>query len=165
MTRTGLALFSLPLAALCIGLSSAPAHADTVDALSELGSINGIALACQQPALASRARNAVQTGVAKTRDWWYRTTETHEEISVALRFSLSLDGVIAGIPPSFVDLLQKSVTAARDFRPATAGDREQLRDLARKCEALFLREDNKPEPPNTASHVCPYPDHLHECMG
>ena len=68
MTRTGLALFSLPLAALCIGLSSAPAHADTAEALSELGSINGIALACQQPALASRARNAVQTGVAKTRE-------------------------------------------------------------------------------------------------
>lgn len=68
MTRTGLALFSLPLITLCISLSSSPAHAEQVDALSELGHINGIALACQQPALASRARNAVQTGVAKTRE-------------------------------------------------------------------------------------------------
>ncbi len=104
-------------------------------------------------------------GVPKTRDWWYRTTETPEEIGMALRFSLSLKGVVAGIPPSYVDLLQKSVAAARDFKPATVADREQLAEFARKCESLFLREDNKPEPPDTASHVFPYPDHVHECMG
>jgi predicted aldo/keto reductase-like oxidoreductase len=105
-------------------------------------------------------------GVPRTRDWWYRTTETVEEISVALRFSLSLKGVVAGIPPSFVELLERAVVAARDFRPATAGDRNQLRDLAKQCEALFLREDNKPEPTDTAQvDDFPYPHHVHECMG
>ena len=104
-------------------------------------------------------------GQPKTRDWWYRTTETPEEIAVALRFSLSLKGVVAGIPPSYVDLLEKAVAAVRDFRPATTGDRDQLREFAKKCESLFLREDTKPEPPATAGLRFPYPDHLSTCMG
>lgn len=36
-------------------------------AVAELGRINGTALACQQPAIVSRSRNAVLTGVPKTR--------------------------------------------------------------------------------------------------
>ncbi|KXB31507.1 hypothetical protein AT959_07560 [Dechloromonas denitrificans] len=36
-------------------------------AISQLGEINGIALACQQAAIVSRARNAVQTTAPKTR--------------------------------------------------------------------------------------------------
>ena len=104
-------------------------------------------------------------GQVKTRDWWYRTTETPEEIGVALRFSLSLKGVVAGIPPSFVDLFEKAVAGARDFRPATTEDRDQLRDFAKKCESLFLREDTKPEPPAAAGLGIPYPDQLHTCMG
>jgi len=116
-------------------------------------------------AIKPMSMGAWPAGVAKTRDWWYRTTETPEEIGTALRFSLSLKGVIAGIPPSYVELLERAVAAARDFRPATAGDRDQLQELAKKCESLFLREDNAPEPPNTAQVECPYPHHLHECMG
>lgn len=104
-------------------------------------------------------------GVPKTREWWYRTTETPEEIAVALRFSLSLKGVVAGIPPSFIDLVEKAVTAARDLQPATAQDREQLREFAKKCQSLFLREDTQPEPPAAAGLGIPYPERLHECMG
>lgn len=104
-------------------------------------------------------------GTPKTRDWWYRTTETPEEIASALRFSLSLKGVAAAIPPSYLDLLEKSVAAARDLQPATPQDRDQLREFAKKCESLFLREDNQPEPPASAGLGIPYPDHLHECMG
>ncbi|MBK7899675.1 MAG: hypothetical protein KA603_05885 [Azonexus sp.] len=40
-----------------------------VAALEELGRINGLALACRQPALGSRARNAVTTGAPKLRDY------------------------------------------------------------------------------------------------
>ena len=36
-------------------------------AIEALGKVNGIALACQQPAVASRARNALVTGAPKTR--------------------------------------------------------------------------------------------------
>lgn len=38
-------------------------------AVSELGRLNGAALACKQPALVSRARNAVQTTAPKTRSY------------------------------------------------------------------------------------------------
>lgn len=104
-------------------------------------------------------------GVQRTRDWWYRTTETPEEISLALRFSLSLKGVVAGIPPSFTELLTKAVAAARTYQPATAADKEQLRELARKCEALFLREDRKGDGLATNLPAIPYPEHIHECPG
>ncbi len=36
-------------------------------AIEALGKVNGIALACQQPAISSRARNALVTGAPKTR--------------------------------------------------------------------------------------------------
>lgn len=36
-------------------------------AVEAIGRLNGIALACQQPAIVSRARNAVQTAAPKTR--------------------------------------------------------------------------------------------------
>jgi len=51
------------------GLSST-SHAATDAgnaAIAAIGQVNGIALACQQPAIVSRARNAVQTGAPKTR--------------------------------------------------------------------------------------------------
>jgi aryl-alcohol dehydrogenase-like predicted oxidoreductase len=100
--------------------------------------------------------------VERTRNWWYRTTETPEEIGLALRFSLSLKSVVTGIPPSFVDLVDKSITAANAYQPATSADHDQLRELASKCESVFLREDERGN--STASnHRSPYPDHPHEC--
>jgi hypothetical protein len=36
-------------------------------AIAAVGQVNGVALACQQPAIVSRARNAVQTTAPKTR--------------------------------------------------------------------------------------------------
>lgn len=100
--------------------------------------------------------------VERTRQWWYRTTETPEEIGLALRFSLSLKGVVTGIPPSFVDLLDKAIVAANDYQTATLADRNQLRELARQCESVFIREDERGN--STASnHRSPYPDHPESC--
>lgn len=104
-------------------------------------------------------------GVPRTRDWWYRTTETPEEVSLALRFSLSLKGVVAGIPPSFTELLTKAVVAARDYLPATTKDRDQLRELSKKCESLFLNEDRKGDGLALNLPSIPYPEHVHECPG
>jgi aryl-alcohol dehydrogenase-like predicted oxidoreductase len=101
--------------------------------------------------------------VPRTRNWWYRTTETPEEISLALRFSLSLKGVITGIPPSFVDLVEKSITAANSYQPATTADRDQLRDLAQKCESVFLREDELGRTSTARLLHSPYPDHPQDC--
>jgi predicted aldo/keto reductase-like oxidoreductase len=94
----------------------------------------------------------------RTRDWWYRTTETQDEVSLALRFSLSLKGVVAGVPPSFVALLDKAIQGGVDYRPATSADKDQLRELAQKCVALFIREDEKGN--STAMNFRgPFPDH------
>ena len=64
-------LLPLCLAAAVAGFSppaaSATNNAAIEDAVAELGRIHGTALACKQPALVSRARNAVQTTVPKTR--------------------------------------------------------------------------------------------------
>jgi predicted aldo/keto reductase-like oxidoreductase len=80
-------------------------------------------------------------GVERSREWWYRTTETPQEVSLALRFSLSLKGVVTGIPPSFVELLDKAITAAGAYQPATTAEQSELRELAAQCQALFTRED------------------------
>ncbi|MHC4556301.1 MAG: aldo/keto reductase, partial [Planctomycetota bacterium] len=50
-------------------------------------------------------------GVERTRKWWYRATETQEETNIAMRFTLSQKPVVAGIPPSFLDLLDKAIEA------------------------------------------------------
>jgi len=94
------------------------------------------------------------------RQWWYRTTETPEEVSLALRFSLSLKGVITGFPPAFVDLLDKSITAGNAYEPATTAEKDQLRALAQKCESVFVREDQRGDTAAIGSDCCPYPDHL-----
>jgi predicted aldo/keto reductase-like oxidoreductase len=103
-------------------------------------------------------------GVERTRNWWYRTTETPEEVSLALRFSLSLKGVVTGFPPAFIELLDKAIVAAKEYSPATLEDREQLRELASRCESVFVREDTRGENSAARSDL-PYPEHLHECGG
>jgi predicted aldo/keto reductase-like oxidoreductase len=94
------------------------------------------------------------------RQWWYRTTETPEEVSLALRFSLSLKGVITGFPPAFLDLLDKSITAAKSYQPATTMEQDQLRALAAKCESVFIREDQRGDTAAVGPECCPYPSRL-----
>ena len=62
--------FVLPaLAATLLGLSMPLAFAaeQGAAAIEALGKVNGMALACQQPAIASRARNALVNSAPKTR--------------------------------------------------------------------------------------------------
>ena len=59
-----------PLLVLILGAVAATGVAadEGSAAVQAIGRLNGIALACQQPALVSRARNAVITSAPKTRD-------------------------------------------------------------------------------------------------
>lgn len=59
-----------PLFALTLCSLAAPGFASDEGsaAVTELGQLNGIALACNQPALVTRARNVVVTTAPKTRD-------------------------------------------------------------------------------------------------
>lgn len=59
------------LLALSLGAIAGPSFAadEGSAAVQAMGRLNGIALACQQPALVSRARNAVITTAPKTRGY------------------------------------------------------------------------------------------------
>jgi hypothetical protein len=58
------ALFALAISSLTLPAFAADAGSA---AINTIGQINGVALACQQPAIVSRARNTIQTTAPKTR--------------------------------------------------------------------------------------------------
>jgi predicted aldo/keto reductase-like oxidoreductase len=97
-----------------------------------------------------------------TRDWWYRTIEEPEEVDLAIRFSLSQKPVVAAIPPSFLDLYEKSLTAAKAFRPITEAELERLKGMAAKWESVFL-DQQKQVSMGRPHHDLAFPDSPHEC--
>ncbi len=101
-------------------------------------------------------------GVERTRKWWYRATETQEEVDLAMRFTLSLRPVAAGIPPSFLDLLDKAIEAGRSCRTITETETLKLQEMAKNCESLFRREEERVAR-GDLSHSPVYPDSPHEC--
>ena len=75
----------------------------------------------------------------RTRNW-YRTLEEPQQIDLSLRFTLSLTPVVVGMPPGFLDLLDKAIDAGRSYRPITDDETEQLRQLAAGRASLFRKE-------------------------
>jgi predicted aldo/keto reductase-like oxidoreductase len=100
----------------------------------------------------------------RTREWWYRSVEEPPDVELAMRFALSQPAVVAGIPPSFLDLLDRTIEAAKAVRPLDEPAVARLRQMAADRESIFLREEqqaalNRP-------HWQPvYPDSPHECGG
>ena len=82
-------------------------------------------------------------GMKRTRQWWYRATETQEETNAAVRFSLSQKNVAAAIPPSFLDLLDKAIEAGRSYQPISEAETQQLKETAQSCLSLFKRQDER----------------------
>jgi len=80
-------------------------------------------------------------GVPRTRRWWYRTMEDVKEIELGLRFALSQPGVISGIPPSFLDLLDRSVQAMQHDRPIKDEELKQVKKAAGDYKSIFIREE------------------------
>ncbi len=101
-------------------------------------------------------------GVEKTRKWWYRTTETQEEVNLAMRFTLSQKPVAAGIPPSFLDLLDKAIEAGKTYRPISKAETKKLQEMAKTCESVFRREEEQVARGGLI-HKPLYPDSPHEC--
>ncbi len=100
----------------------------------------------------------------KTREWWYRSVEEPKDIELAMRFALSQPGVVAGIPPSFLDLVDRTIEAARSFQPLDAPAAERLKEMAANRESIFLREEQQVA--LNLPHWKPvYPDSPHECSG
>ncbi|NUQ63943.1 MAG: aldo/keto reductase [Pirellulales bacterium] len=100
--------------------------------------------------------------VERTRRWWYRPVEDEKEIGLVMRFALGLEGVVTGIPVSFLDLLDKIIEACREDRPNTEAETEAIRRLAAQCESVFRREEQQVA--SAAACDAPvYADSPHEC--
>ena len=101
-------------------------------------------------------------GMDKTRKWWYRATETQEEANAAMRFVLSQKQVAAGIPPSFLDLLDKAIEGGRSFRPITEAETGELKKTAETCLSLFQDDEEKVARGEPLTGPL-YPDGMHGC--
>ena len=93
--------------------------------------------------------------------WWYRSTEEQEDVTLSLRFAWSQPGVAAGIPPSFLDLLEKAIAAAKDDRPVIAADLTRLQELAAGGASIFTRDEERAATASLHPHTA-HPDHPHD---
>ncbi len=124
----------------------------------ELAAEQGAAVLAIKPL----SKGAWPEGAERKRQWWYRCTETQEEVNMAMRFALSLTGVAAGIPPSFLDLLDLAVEAGRSYQPITEAETKQLQAMAEPCLSLFRREEERVAAGASLQEPL-YPDSPHEC--
>jgi predicted aldo/keto reductase-like oxidoreductase len=124
----------------------------------DLANAQGAALLSIKP----MSRGAWAKGEERTRKWWYRSVETEKEVRLAWRWVLSRPGVVSGIPPSFLDLLDKAIDAASSYQPPTDAEVEELKTIAKNCESIFTREEAMVATGMT--HQGPiWPDSPHEC--
>ncbi len=104
-------------------------------------------LAQQQevPVLAIKAmsRGLWPDGVERTRQWWYRSVESAEEVSMAIRYVLSQSPVKTIVPPSWFDLVDKAVVAVHNEAPITQQEVEQLRKIAADCRSVFQQKEEE----------------------
>jgi predicted aldo/keto reductase-like oxidoreductase len=103
-------------------------------------------------------------GATRTRKWWYKTVETQEDVNLAVRFSLSQPGVVAAIPPSYLDLVEKAIVAGRSYRPITDTEVAKLREMGVGCPSVFKRDEERvamglplerPHHPGSPHDYCP----------
>jgi predicted aldo/keto reductase-like oxidoreductase len=94
-------------------------------------------------AIKTLSMGAWPEGAERKRKWWYKTTETQEEVNLALRYTLSLEGVVTGIPPSFLDLLDKAIIAGKSYTRLTNAEREMLRARAKPCLSVFEKQEQQ----------------------
>jgi predicted aldo/keto reductase-like oxidoreductase len=77
----------------------------------------------------------------KTHEWWYQPVFEEKEVSMALRFALSQKRVASGIPPSFLDVLDKAIEAGKTLQSISEQELQQLRQIAVNCTSIFRREE------------------------
>jgi len=122
-------------------------------------------LAAEQgtPVLAIKAmsRGRWKEGEERTRKWWYRSVESKDEVSMAIRHVLSQSGVKTIVPPSWLDLVDKAVVAAQNYSPITEEEVETLRKIAGDCESVFRREEEALAGKHPRNRLL-YPDSPHD---
>jgi len=80
-------------------------------------------------------------GAERTRKWWYRSVEEPQDVRMAIRFALSQPNVVAAIPPSYLDLLDKAIEAAKELQPVTDAEVQQLSEMAQSCTSIFQKDE------------------------
>jgi predicted aldo/keto reductase-like oxidoreductase len=100
-------------------------------------------------------------GQKRTREWWYRTIEKDDEVDLAVRFSLSQPNVAAAIPPSYLDLVEKAVRAARSYRPITEAEVAKLREMGVGYGSVFRKDEERIDA-GLALHRPAHPDQPHD---
>jgi predicted aldo/keto reductase-like oxidoreductase len=89
----------------------------------------------------------------RARSWWYKPLEDDSQIDLALRFTLSMKPVVAGIPPAFLDLAAKAIETARTYKPITDIETEKVRRLAAASLSVFRSRQE------AAAYVDPQPEY------
>jgi predicted aldo/keto reductase-like oxidoreductase len=73
----------------------------------------------------------------RTRQWWYKPLEERREINMALRFTLSLPGVTAGVAPGMLDLFPKALEVVKIYQPSTEEEKRELEGMAKERISVF----------------------------
>jgi predicted aldo/keto reductase-like oxidoreductase len=88
-------------------------------------------------ALKAMALTLLKEGEKKPyKNVWYRPVQDDELVRLALRYTLSKD-ITAAIPPGDAGFFWKAVEVARDFKPVTTAEIDQLGKLASGNPPLF----------------------------
>lgn len=114
-------------------------------------------------AIKAMSRGVWPKGVSPVRKWWYRPVEDELEVNMAWRWTLSQKGVAAGFTPSFLDLVEKAVAAAKAFRPVSDGEIEELKRVAKTSDSIFTREEAMVAMNVPYYHGHVLADYRHEC--
>jgi predicted aldo/keto reductase-like oxidoreductase len=113
-------------------------------------------------AIKAMSKGTWPSGAEKTRQWWYRVTETMEEVDLATRFALSHPNVASSIPPSFLDLVDRAVEVGRSYRPISKAGTTKLMGMAEECLELFRSAEERVALGRGVGGPF-YPDSPHEC--
>jgi len=79
----------------------------------------------------------------RKREWWYNSVEEPRQVELAMRFVLSQEGVATALPTSFLDLQDKTIAAAKAFKPLDGEAEAELKRMAANRESLFLTEEQQ----------------------
>jgi predicted aldo/keto reductase-like oxidoreductase len=79
----------------------------------------------------------------RSRQWWYNSVEEPSQVELAMRFVLSQKGVATALPTSFLDLLDKTIAAAKAFKPLDSEAEAELKQMAANRESIFLAEEQQ----------------------
>ena len=99
----------------------------------------------------------------KNREWWYSSVEEPAQVQLAVRFSLTQKGVATVLPTSYVELLDKTIEAAKQYTPLDSQGASKLQEMAANRGSIFEGEE-KQVALNLPHWTPVYPDSPHEAL-